>query len=69
LLVRNYKGKDADVPVARIDLGVVSLVAELGGHERSGFRQANEQAAEIVLHDVARYGGEQAALVQRDGRS
>jgi hypothetical protein len=35
--------------VTRIDLGVVSLVAELRGHERFGSQQANEQAAEIVL--------------------
>jgi hypothetical protein len=34
LLVRDYKGKDADRLVLRIDRGVVSLVAELRGHER-----------------------------------
>jgi hypothetical protein len=34
LLVHDYKGKEANVPVVRIDPGVVSLVAELRGHER-----------------------------------
>ena len=34
LLVRGYKGKKADRLVTRIDPGVVSLVAELRGHER-----------------------------------
>jgi hypothetical protein len=34
LLVRGYKGKEADRLVTRIDPGVVSLVAELRGHER-----------------------------------
>jgi hypothetical protein len=34
LLVRHYKGKEAARLVARIDPGVVSLVAELRAHER-----------------------------------
>jgi len=34
LLVRDYKGKEADRLVTRIAPGVVSLVAELRGHER-----------------------------------
>jgi hypothetical protein len=34
LLVRGYKRKEADRLVTRIELGVVSLVAELRGHER-----------------------------------
>jgi hypothetical protein len=34
LLVRDFKGKEADRPVTRIDPGVVSLLAELRGHER-----------------------------------
>jgi hypothetical protein len=33
-LVRGYKGKEADRLVTRIDPGVVSLVADLRGHER-----------------------------------
>jgi hypothetical protein len=33
-LMRDYKGKKADRLVVRIDPGVVSLVAELRGHER-----------------------------------
>lgn len=31
---------------------------------RIGYQRANEEAAGIVLQDVAKYGGEQAALVQ-----
>jgi hypothetical protein len=34
LLLRGYKRKEADRLVTRIDPGVVSLVAELRGHER-----------------------------------
>jgi hypothetical protein len=34
LLCRDYKGKEADRLVVRIDPGVVSWVAELRGHER-----------------------------------
>jgi hypothetical protein len=34
LLVRGYKGREADRLVTRIDPGVVSLVAVLQGHER-----------------------------------
>jgi len=34
LLCRDYKGTEADWLVTRIDPGVVSLVAELRGHER-----------------------------------
>jgi hypothetical protein len=34
MLVRGYKGKEADRLVTRMDLGVVSLVAALRGHER-----------------------------------
>jgi hypothetical protein len=33
-LLRDYKGKEANVPVVRIDPDVVSLVAELRSHER-----------------------------------
>ena len=34
MLVRGYKGKEADRLVTRIDPGVVSMVAELRGHGR-----------------------------------
>jgi hypothetical protein len=30
---------------------------------RAGYQKANEEAAGIVLQDVAKYGGEQAGLV------
>jgi hypothetical protein len=46
LLVRGYKGKEADVVVTRIDPGVVSLVAELRGHER----QAAEELGQWKRH-------------------
>jgi hypothetical protein len=36
LLCRDYKGKEADRLVVRIDPGVVLLVAELRGHGRQG---------------------------------
>ncbi len=36
LLCRDYKGKEADRLVTRIDPGVVPLVTELRGHERQG---------------------------------
>jgi hypothetical protein len=38
LLVRDYKGKEADQLITRIAPGVVSLVAELRGHERQAPR-------------------------------
>jgi hypothetical protein len=38
LLVRDNKGKEATAEAYRIDPGVVSLVAELRGHERLGRR-------------------------------
>jgi hypothetical protein len=38
LLCRDYKGREADKLVTRIDPGVVSLVAELRGHERQAGR-------------------------------
>jgi hypothetical protein len=41
LLVRDYKGKETGRLVAPIDPGVVSLLAELRGHER----QAAEELA------------------------
>ena len=34
LLVRDYKGKETDRLVVRIDPGVVALVADLRAHER-----------------------------------
>jgi hypothetical protein len=34
MLCRDYRGKEANRLVTRIDPGVVSLVAELSGHER-----------------------------------
>jgi hypothetical protein len=39
LLMRGYKGKKTDRLVTRIDPGVVSLVAELRGHERQAAQE------------------------------
>ena len=50
LLVRGYKGKEADRLVTRIDPGVVSLVAELRGHER----QAAEELEQWKAHHEER---------------
>ena len=49
MLVRDYKGKNADRLVTWIDTGVVSLVAELRGHER--------QTGHPAAHCGARGGG------------
>jgi hypothetical protein len=46
ILRRDYKGRRADQLVTRIDLGVVSLVAELRGHER----QAAEELGQWKTH-------------------
>jgi hypothetical protein len=50
LLVRGYRGKNADRLVTRIDPGVVSLVAELRGHER----QAAEELEQWKTHHEER---------------
>ena len=45
LLVRDYKGKKADRLVTRIDPGVVSLFAELRGHERQAAEELEQWKA------------------------
>src|ERR1035437_5034972 len=42
MLVRGYKGKEADLVVTGIEPGVVSLVAEQGGHERQAAEELGE---------------------------
>jgi hypothetical protein len=42
LLCRDYEGKEADRLVTRIDPGVVSLVAELRGHERQAAQELRQ---------------------------
>ena len=42
LLCRDYKGKNADRLVTGIDPGVVSLVAELRGHERQAAEEVEQ---------------------------
>jgi hypothetical protein len=61
LLVRGYTGKEADRLVTRIDPGVVSLVAELGGHER----QTAEEVERWKTHIKERYALE---LLYQDGK-
>ncbi|HEX7423058.1 MAG TPA: hypothetical protein VF311_04105 [Terriglobales bacterium] len=48
--MRDYKGKEADVLVTRIDPGVVSLVADLRGHEQ----QAAEESERWIAHHEER---------------
>jgi hypothetical protein len=42
ILCRDYKGKEADRLVTRIDPGVVSLAAELRGHERQAAEELEQ---------------------------
>jgi hypothetical protein len=42
MLARDYKGKEADVPVTRIDPGTVSMVAELRGHEQQAAEELGQ---------------------------
>jgi len=46
LLCRDYKGREADRLVTRIDPGIISLVAELGAHDR----QAAEEMEQSETH-------------------
>jgi hypothetical protein len=47
LLCRDHKGKEADRLVTRIGPGVVSLVAELRGHERQAAEELSQWKAHI----------------------
>jgi hypothetical protein len=47
MLVRGYKGKEADRLVTRIDPGVVSLVAELRGHERQAAEELDQRKIRV----------------------
>jgi hypothetical protein len=42
LLCRDYKGKEADVPVVRIDPGVVAVVADLRAQERQAAEELGQ---------------------------
>src|ERR1019366_7014225 len=55
LLVRGYKGREADRLVTRIDPGVVSLVAELRAHERQAAEELEQMSQ--ALNRAARHGG------------
>ena len=50
LLVRDYKGKEADRLVTRIAPGVVSLVAELRGHERHAAEELEQWNTHVDEH-------------------
>jgi hypothetical protein len=52
LLVREYKGKEAGRLVTRIDPGVVSLVAELRGHERQAAEELEQWKTHREEHKV-----------------
>jgi hypothetical protein len=52
LLVRDYKGKEADRLVTRIDPSVVSLVAELRGHERQGAQELDQWKSRVEERKV-----------------
>ena len=59
LLVRGYKGKEADRLVTRIDPGVVALVAELRPHERQAAQDwAREDAHRGASRDRRLAGGD-----------
>jgi hypothetical protein len=47
LLVRDYKGNEADRLVTRIDAGVVSLVAELRAHERQAAQELDQWTTRV----------------------
>jgi hypothetical protein len=49
-LVRSYKGKEADRLVTRTDPGLVSLVAELRGHERQAAEELGEWTTRVEEH-------------------
>ena len=48
--MRGYKGKEADRLVTRIDPGVVSLVAELRGHESRAAEELEEWKTRVEEH-------------------
>ena len=52
LLVRDSKGKKADKLVVRIDPGVVSLVAELRGHERQAAEELGQWKTRVEERKV-----------------
>ena len=48
LLARDYKGKEADRLVVRIDPGVVSLGAELRGHGRRAAEELGRWKTRVI---------------------
>jgi hypothetical protein len=52
LLVRDYKGKEADRLVTRISHGVALLVAGLCGHERQAAEQFGPVERDRVRHPI-----------------
>src|ERR1019366_6426190 len=52
ILRRDYKGKEADRLVTRIDPGVVSLVAELRGHGRQAAEELEQGKNRVEEHKL-----------------
>jgi hypothetical protein len=52
LLVRDYKGKEADRLVSRIDPGVVSVLAELRSLERQAAEELEQWKTHVEEHKV-----------------
>jgi hypothetical protein len=48
LLVRDYKGKEADRLVVRVDPGLFSPVAELRGHQRQAAEERKPLDASLL---------------------
>jgi hypothetical protein len=63
LLVRGYKGREADRLVTRIDPGVVSLVAELRAHERHAAEELEQGKTHVDEHKTI--DASQAAITCR----
>jgi hypothetical protein len=71
MLVRDYKGKEADPLVTRIDPGVVSLVAELRGHDRQAAEELAVEGAPRGAQTprcIAAGGGHARPAADRRGR-
>jgi hypothetical protein len=49
LLVREYRGKEADQLITRIDPDVVFLIAELCGHERQSAEELGQRKTRVEL--------------------
>ena len=62
LLLRDYRGKNAGRLVTRIDPGVVSLVAELRGHERQAAGELGQWKTVVEERKTASPARDQTGL-------